>query len=223
MTVLRMRVGVVLLALLIAAGVAGAELLDRVLASVNNDVICLSDLRQAMAFNTAVSGVKSGRRMEEETLEGLINRKLLFQEALRLHIAEVTDQDVASEMDQLRTRLGGDEAYRAFLSRSGLTDAGVKRMLGERLLVERFVEKKISLFARVTRDEAQDYFAAHAGEYPGKRFAEVQAQITAMLAAQKTGQQLDLYVEELRGRATIRKNPLSEGGAGDPAERNGAM
>lgn len=187
-----------------------AEFVDRVVASANNDVITLSDLRQAVAFNEIVSGKGSGRRVAAETLEGLINRKLLLQEAYRLHFVEVTEQDVAEETDRFRRRFSGGKAYEDFLSGTGMSEDQLGRTLGEQLMVERFVERKIEMYARVSRDEALAYYQEHAAEFAGRRFAEVQKQISALLSGQMAEQQLDNYLAELRERANIRINPLQE-------------
>ena len=85
-----------------------------------------------------------------------------------------------------------------------MTREELARMLGERLLVERFVEKKIGLFIRVSRDEAQEYFKQHADRFKGKRFQEVQKEITALLSGQKLDEQLAQYLAELRSKADIR-------------------
>jgi peptidyl-prolyl cis-trans isomerase SurA len=206
--------GIALVLLIAMAPAKGhAELIDRVVAAVNNDVITLSELRQTIAFNAALGGSTGDeRRIEAETLQGIINRRLLLQEAYRLKVAEVSDQDVVAEVDRLRQRLGTEAAFRDLLARTGLTEPQLARILGERLLVERFIEKKIGLFARVNRDEAQSYYKDHAGEFKDSRFAEVQKQIMAYLSAQKVNQQLDQYIEELRSRAVIRTNELREEG-----------
>lgn len=192
------------------AATGRAELIDRVVASVNNEVITLSELRQAVAFNAALGAKGYGRQLELETREGLINGRLLLQEAYRLKFAEVSEQDIAAEAGRLRQRLGSDDAYREFLDRTGLTEERLERMLGDRLLIERFVEKKIGLFARVSRDEAQSYFQDHPNEFKDMRFAQVQKSITALLSAQKVSQQLDQYVAGLRDRAVIRLNSLRD-------------
>jgi len=202
--------GMILCAFFMLATPGRAELIDRVVASVNNEVITLSELRQAVAFNAALGAKGSGRQLELETREGLINGRLLLQEAHRLKFAEVSEQDIAAEVGRLRQRLGSDDAYREFLDRTGLTEEQLARMLGDRLLIERFVERKIGLFARVSRDEAQSYFQDHPNEFKDMRFAQVQKSITALLSAQKVSQQLDQYVAELRDRAVIRLNPLRE-------------
>jgi hypothetical protein len=202
----------VLCALFALAAVSHAELVDRVAAAVNNDVITLSELRQAVAFNAAVGGKGNGRQIETETLQGIINRRLLLQEAYRLKVAEVSEQEIAAEVGRLRQRLGTEAAFREFLARADMTEEQLAKLLGERLLVERFVEKKIGLFARVSRDDVQTYYQEHSGEFKDKRFAEVQKQLTARLSEQKVSQQVDQYVEDLRSRAFIRINPIREEG-----------
>jgi peptidyl-prolyl cis-trans isomerase SurA len=200
----------VLCAFFSLAAVSHAELIDRVVAAVNNDVVTLSELRQAVAFNAALGGKENGRLLERETREGLINGRLLLQEAYRLKFAEPAEEEIAAEVDRLRQRLGSDDAYRAFLERTGLTEERLGRMLGDRLLIERFVEKKIGLYARVSRDEAQSYFQDHPNEFKDMRFSQVQKSITAILSEQKVSQQLDQYIAELRDRAVIRLNPLED-------------
>ena len=195
---------------LLASCTAYAELVDRVAAAVNNDVITLSDLRQAVVFNTAAGGRGTGRILAVETLEGLINRKLLLQEAYRLRFVEVSEGEVAAEMERFQGGFGSDEEYRQFLSRAGMTERQLRRMLGERLVVERFVEQKIGLYARVNRDDVQSYYREHQEAFAGRRFSEVQQEIEALLSSQMAMQQLDSYLAELRTRATIRVNPLEE-------------
>jgi hypothetical protein len=194
------------LTVIITPSVARAELVDRVVASVNNDVITFSELEQAVGFNVALGG-KNDEKLRTETIEGLINRQLLIQEAYRLKFVEVSDRDINAEIEKLKTRLGSDEALAGLLARLDMTVEQLGRMLGERLLVERFVEKKIGLFVRVSRDEAQDYFNSHSGEFKGKRFQEAQKTIMAVLSQQKLDQQVAQYLAELKSRADIRLDP----------------
>ncbi len=195
-----------LLAMLISPAAARAELVDRIVASVNNEVITLSELDRAVSFNLAFGG-KNGDKLRNETLEGLINRHLLIQEAYRLKFVEVSDQDINAEIEKLKTRLGSDEAFAGFLARLDITREQLGRMLGERLLVEKFIEKKIGLYVRVSRDEARDYFNNHPAEFKDKRFQEAQKTITAMLTDQKLEQQVAQYLAELRSKADIRLDP----------------
>lgn len=198
-------------ALLFQATPAPAELIDRVVAAVNTDVITLRDLRQAMALNEAVSGAQQDQqRLLSETLEGLINRSLLVQEANRLMIAEASEQDVDAELASFENRFASDQAYRDFLLTVDMTPEDLRRVLGERLLAERFLNKRVGLFVRVRRDEAEQYFKQHPGEFMGKTFPEASRQITALLLERRTDQQITQYLSELRSRASIRINTSGE-------------
>ncbi len=196
---------VVLFAFFLLHGHAQGDPIDRIVASVNNEVITLSELNQAVGFNKALGG-RNSDRIREETLEGLINRRFLIQEAHRLKFVEVSEQDINAEIEELKKRIGSDKAFAEFLGELDMTVDQLSRLLGERLLVERFVKKKIGLFIRVSRDEAQDYFNRNAARFKGKRFPDVQREITAGLQEQKLGRQISQYLAELKNKADVRVN-----------------
>ena len=196
------------LCLLVLPSVIHAEPVDHIVAAVNNEVITASDLAHAVALNRVLSGILEDRKaLESDTLEGLITRRLLVQEARRLRFVDISDEEIGTERDKLRKRFGSDKAYADFLAEQDISEEELDRMIGERLLVERFVEKKVGLFARVSRDEAQRYFEEHAAEYKNKRFQDYQKTIIALLTDRKMDIQLHQYVAELRSKADIRINP----------------
>jgi hypothetical protein len=183
-----------------------AEILDRVVARVNTEVITASELAYTIAFNQRFgsAAARDQQSVEAETLQGLITRRLLVQEARRLRFVEVSDQDVSAEVEKLKNRFESARAFNEFLSGLDMSAQELALMLNERILVERFVEKKVGLAIRVSRDEAQNYFSDHPSEFPGKRFPDVQKLINARLTDQKIGRQLDQYLAELRSKADIR-------------------
>jgi len=206
--------------LLVPPSTAGAELVDRIVAAVNNDVITASELALAVALNTRLGSAETDRKaLESETLDGLVTRRLLIQEARRLKFAELSDQDLSAEMEKLSKRLGSGKALDDFLKGLDVTLQEITRMLGERLTVSRFVEKKVGLFVRVSRDEAQNYFESHSVNFHGRHFKDVQKSIVTLLTERKTEQQLDRYVAELRGKAIIRINSSEEKERRTPADR----
>ena len=182
-----------------------AELVDRIVATVNTEVITASELSCAVALNQRLGNADKDRiALEATTLDGLINRRLLVQEAHRLKFVEVTEQELSAEVEHVAKRFSSDKEFGDFLAALDMTRQDLARMLGEQLLVERFVEKKVGLFVRVTREEAESYFNEHAAEFKDKRFQDVQKMISALLMEKKMGLQLAQYLAELRGRANIR-------------------
>jgi len=197
------------IALLFLTPIAQAERIDHIVAAVNNEVVTSSDLEQAVSINEALSGPAQDRNsIRQETRDGLVNRLLLLQEARRLKFVEVSEQEVRTQIEAFKKRLGSPEAFAAFLSNTRLSSQDLERMLGDRFLVERFIEKKIGLYVRVGREEAQRYFDSHAAQFRGKRFPEVQKQITSFLVDQELGKQVEHYLSDLRSMASIRINPL---------------
>jgi peptidyl-prolyl cis-trans isomerase SurA len=182
-----------------------AELVDRIVATVNTEVITASELSCAVALNQRLGNADKDRlALEATTLDGLINRRLLVQEAHRLKFVEVTEQELSAEVEHVAKRFSSDKEFGDFLAALDMTRQDLARMLGEQLLVERFVEKKVGLFVRVTREEAESYFNEHAAEFKDKRFQDVQKMISALLTEKKMGLQLAQYLAEVRGRANIR-------------------
>ena len=196
------------LCILLLSSAVRAEVVDSIVASVNNDVITASDLAHAVALNMRLGGTGEDQKtLESDTLEGLITRRLLVQEARRLRFVEVSDEEVNTESDKLRKQFGSDKAFADFLAEQDMTEQELRGMVRERLLVERFAEKKVGIFVRVSRDEAQSYFEAHAAEYKNKSFQDLQKTIVALLTDQKIKKQMNQYIAELRSRADIRINP----------------
>ncbi len=187
---------------------AYAELVDHIVAAVNNEVITESELAESVALNMRFGKPgKDHKTVESETLEGLITRRLLVQEARRLRFVDVSEQETSSEIEQLKARFGSDSAFSDFLKEHDMSLKELAHMLGEQLLVQKFVEKKIGLFVRVTREDAQRYFDTHQSEFPDRQFSDIQKNIIARLTNEKTGQQLDQYIADLRNKADIRVNP----------------
>jgi parvulin-like peptidyl-prolyl isomerase len=202
----RLAAGISLFLFILLFSSAGqAALVDRMVAAVNNEVITASDLAHAVALNMRLGGTYEDRKkLESDTLEGLITRRLLVQEARRLRFVEISDEEISDEYDKLRKQFGSDKAFEDFLAEQDMTEQELRRMLGERLLVERFVERKVGIFIRVSRDEAQHYFEEHAAEYKDKQFTDLQKTIVALLTDRKIEKQLNQYVAELRSKADIR-------------------
>ncbi len=197
-----------ILLVLIIPRLGNAEPVDHIAAAVNNDIITASEFAQAVALNERLgSPAKDRKTLESETLEGLITRKLLVQEAHRLRFVEVSDQEIKAESENVRKRFGSDVAFQDFLKTQDMTQEELSRMFGEQLLVAKFIEKKVGLFVRVTREEAENYYHAHADQYQDKSFPDVQKDIMSLLMDRKVDQELDQYVAELRSRADIRINP----------------
>jgi peptidyl-prolyl cis-trans isomerase SurA len=138
-----------------ASGVAHAqgEIIDRIVAVVEDEAIFESDVDQAVRqyfFQKGQTSVTPTERDEvfKDALDNLINDKLVIAQAGRLGI-DVPFSDVEAQVqkaiDDNTKQLGGDDAFKRQLAAEGLTLEELKKLyrtqIRNRMLVERVLQK----------------------------------------------------------------------------------
>jgi len=124
------------------AGTGVAEVVDRIVAVVNNDIITLSELQNMAKTIEAQSGVKptgpDEKKMQREMLEALIDRKLAKAEAQRRGIV-LTDKEVDEAMARFKQRsnIPDDATFVKGLSQAGLSLKEFRQQLADQMIQER--------------------------------------------------------------------------------------
>ncbi|MBU2488939.1 MAG: SurA N-terminal domain-containing protein [Proteobacteria bacterium] len=165
-------------AFLFLAPGAGAEVVDRIVAVVNNEVITLSDLNKLYEPVRAEVG-KSGYPPEaeekmlysirEEILNKMVENKLSDQEIERLGITISNEQvDTAIEGMKSSQRITDDD-LRGMLLADGITMEEYRKSIREQLLRSRLMNRQVSSGVVVTEEDVKEYYDSHAEEFGGKR------------------------------------------------------
>ena len=157
---------------------AGAQLVERIVAVVNDDIITLSEL------NTAVTpyavGVKSRRydaqkerkllyTLREQVLNQLIDEKLTQQEIERAGIS-VSDMEIDGMIERIKeARYYTDEELRAGLKQQGLTMADYRARLKDQILRSKMVNLEIKSKIVITQDDINSYYEGHSDAYAGEK------------------------------------------------------
>jgi peptidyl-prolyl cis-trans isomerase SurA len=141
------------------------ELIDRIVAVVDDEAIFESDVDQAVRqyfFQKGQTSVTPGERDEafKEALENLINDKLVIAQAGRLGIdvpfSEVEAQ-VKKAIDDNTKNLGGESEFKRQLEAEGLSVEELKKLyrtqIRNRMLVERVLRKDLNQERRDATDE----------------------------------------------------------------------
>ena len=132
------------LILLTLAGTGVAEVVDRIVAQVNDEIITLSELQHMAKTVESQAGVKpkgaEEKKMQREMLEALIDRKLAKAEAKRRGIV-VSDKDIDAAMAQFKQRnnIPDDEAFAKGLSQAGLSIKEFRQQLADQMTHERLM------------------------------------------------------------------------------------
>jgi peptidyl-prolyl cis-trans isomerase SurA len=144
---------------------AGQPVVDRVVAVVNEEVILMSELQEAVMLyvrdtkETLPAGGPAREQFLQKVLSRMIDHRLQIQEARREKV-EVTDEDIRVLMDDFVKRNGGNrEDVVEKLRLQGLSWEQVRRDMRESLLAQRIRSRKISRRATITETEVDAYVA----------------------------------------------------------------
>jgi peptidyl-prolyl cis-trans isomerase SurA len=160
--------------ILFLAGGLHAELVDRVVAIVNNDIILLSDLNQMMANLSATldeQGYSPSQKIQilkeqrPHVLEQLIYDKLTDQQVQRHHI-KISDADVDAAIERIRklNQLSADELRRS-LELQGVTFDDYRKQIKKKMLRARLVNREVKSKIVITDEDIQAYYDSHKEEY----------------------------------------------------------
>ena len=147
----------------LAASTARADIVERVVAVVNNDAIFLSDLRQrAVPFLPRVAEASSDteraarlKELYEELLNFLIEEELIRQLARESGIT-ATDSDVETAVANIRAQNNmTEEDFLEALQEQGMSEAQYRADLKKQLLRFKVVNERVRARVNVTEDEVR--------------------------------------------------------------------
>ncbi len=152
------------------------EVVDRIIAIVNDDVITLSELNNTFEpYMKRIEASLTGKEKEKVVAEGratilnkMIDNKLIEQEARKSGIIIKDDEAMGVIRDMLKSRKMQMPDLLQALDKDGLTFDAYKQDLKEQLQRQQLVRREIRSKLVVTDDEIGEYYRQHRDEYEGK-------------------------------------------------------
>lgn len=142
--------------------------------------------------------------IQTQAMDMLVNTELLKQEASAQGI-EITDEDVATRLEKLKTDVGGEDALKQRMAEFNVSEKILHRDIKNELTIQAlletvFKEKKVE----VTEEEIVAFYKEAGGEKAGLPELEaVRPQIEQQLRSTKEQEVVIAYIEELRAKAEI--------------------
>ena len=135
--------------------VRAQQVVDRIIARIEDDVLLQSDLRELGEFQQL-----QGTKVEPESarLEELIDQWVIEHEGQAAQFPQPSDADVNTSLDQLKKNLGGEDVFQKRLKETGLSAASVKRILGRILFYSRYLDYKFRTAAQIDSAAEDKYF-----------------------------------------------------------------
>ncbi len=131
---------------------AAEQLLDRILAVVQGQVILLSDVR--LFLDAGLVEPLAAADPIPPALERLIERRLILDEVARYVVDDPTPDQVDARMTQIVQHVGGRPALEAALAAAGYTAQDLEQVVLDNLRIERYLMRRFPPAARPSGEAA---------------------------------------------------------------------
>src|SRR5690348_2594674 len=139
------------------AWLAAQEVVDRIVARVENDVILLSEVRALSRYQQFLDGKSE---TDGQILDRLIDQWIVRTEADVSHSPRPSDADLDRSLGRVRNSFGSDQEYEARRKQAGLTDQDVRAMVASQLYLSNYLDSRFRPAVQIDPKEIEDFYQA---------------------------------------------------------------
>jgi peptidyl-prolyl cis-trans isomerase SurA len=191
---------------LLPPSTANAEIIDRILAVVDREIITLSDVSVAMRFGL-VDIPRDTRDPTQAVLDRLIERRLTLTEVERYAPPEPAAAVVDAAVAARRARFADSALFEAALAASGLTVDQLRRHLRDDLRIETYLQQRFGAALQPTEAELVLYYRDHPAEFTRgaelRPFDEARNEVRARMVTERRAVLIRDWLAGLRRRSDV--------------------
>ena len=197
---------------------AGPEVIDRLVAVVNRQIITLSDVEEEKKYlqlgvvnEVADRGTSAGQHQDTfEIVQSLIQQSLIQEQVQTFAGNEASPEEVQEQVRLLEEKSGGKESFEEVLKQRHITLEALKVRLAWQIQVLKFLDNRFRQFVVILPKEIDEYYQnsflpelARKGISKAPPVAEVEGQIRELLVEEKVNGQIDGWLSSLTRSADI--------------------
>lgn len=140
-------------------------------AIVNGKKITFDELNDTIArYNPQAAGRIADMKSEDydkitkQVLEDLIDRALLYQISKKSGV-EVTNEEVKTQMDELKARFPDVKTFREEIKKMGLTEEQLEQQIREGTAIRKFIDKEFKEKIEITDKEAKEFYESNPEQF----------------------------------------------------------
>ena len=196
-----------------AAPLAAQEIVDRIVARIENDVILLSDVRSLSRYQQLVDGKSE---TDAQILDRLIDQWIVRTEADVSRSSQPSTAEIDRTLARLRSSFASEQDYETRKKQAGLSDSEVRAMVSSQLYLSNYLDSRFRPGVQIDPKAITEFYqksvvprAKARGQEPPSLDASRDA-IEEALVENGINEQADQWLKESRQRLHIEK--LSEEG-----------
>lgn len=182
-----------------------AEIIDRILAVVEGQLITLSDVRAVLRLSLETAPQNSDPI--PVVLDKLIDRQLMLIEVDRYAPSEPSTAEIDAQLQTVLKPYPDALAFEIVLGQVGWARDDVRRYLRDELRIERYLQQRFTATIQPSDDELAAYYRLHADEYIRggvlALYAEVREEVRSRFVSERRASLVREWLSGLRRRANI--------------------
>lgn len=148
--------GTLLLSAFVAIpAIAAQQVIDRVVARVEGDVILLSEVRALSKYQHLVDGKSES---EARILDRLIDQWIVRSEADTARFPHPTEAEITRGMEQVQSAFASPEEYLERRKQCGLGDADVRKIVSAQLYLTDYLDSRFRSSVHVDQKQIEDFY-----------------------------------------------------------------
>lgn len=198
---------------LVTAGLASAQdVIDRIAAKVDTDIILLSDVRALQRYQLFVDGKAEN---DEDALNRLLDQWIVRNEAKAALFSQPSEDEVNRSLARLKRSFSSPEEFEERKKQSRLSDEDIQRMLRAQLYLSNYLDSRFRASIQIDEKDIDQFYqsrivprAESRGQTP-PTLDNARGFIQEALVQRAINEQSERWLKESRARLRV-ENLLSE-------------
>ena len=141
--------------LLSCATLLAQEVVDRIVARVENDVILFSDIRLLARYQLLVNGKSES---DPDILDRLIDQWIVRSEATAAHTPKPSDVEIDAALQRLQQSFANRPDYEARRKLADLSEAEVRGLTADQLYLDNYLDSRFRPSVQVDEQAIQNFY-----------------------------------------------------------------
>ena len=186
----------------------GQEVVDRIVARVENDIILQSDIQELKEYQELVDGKSES---ESAILDRLIDQWIVRSEAELSRFPEPKEEEIDRGVSRVVSSFRSPEEYEARKKQSGLNDAEVRKIVAAQLYLSNYLDSRFRPSAQIDEKAIEDFYqnaVVPRAKARGQELPTLDASrdiIQEALVQSNINEQADRWLKESRARLHVQK------------------
>ena len=192
--------------LLLPGAIRAQEVIDRIIARVETDIILLSDVRQLSHYQAFLDGKAQS---DADVLNRLIDQWIVRNEAGVARFPQPSEDDVNRSIERLKRSFSTPEEFESRQKQSGITDDEIRRFVRAQLYLSNYLDSRFRPSIQIDEKAVDDFYktrvvprAESRGQTP-PTLENARDFIQEALVQRAINEQADRWLKESRTRVRV--------------------